>query len=153
MPWEPSASLFEFLKKIVGKSTVAVESSVDVWSDRSLPPWIEPLLKQLESVLALKPGWDGGDGRRVTIDALATGLRVLEETMAWDTVAPTVIPVSDGGIQLEWHCAGVDLEVYIEPDGQVSAWCREGSREWEEDFYPRARLSKELSLLSSKFCQ
>jgi hypothetical protein len=107
----------------------------------------------MEAVIALEAGWDGSNGRPMTVDAFITALKVLEETMAWDTVAPTIVPVSDGGVQLEWHCAGVDLEVYIEPGGQISAWCREGSREWEEDFYPRARLSKELSLLTSAFCQ
>jgi hypothetical protein len=151
--WGPSVSLPEFLKRFIGASTVAVKSNIDVWSDRSLPPWIDPLIKQLESVLALKPGWDGAKANPITSDALEAALKVLEETMAWDTIAPAVVPVSDGGIQLEWHCAGVDLEVYVEPDGRVSAWCREGSREWEEDFYPRARLRKELSLLSSTFCQ
>ncbi len=147
-----SVSFPDFLKKFIGISTVAVESKADVWSDRTLPPWINPLIEQFQRVLALNEGWDGASARPITSDALATALTVLEETMAWDTLAPKVVPVTDGGIQLEWHCAGVDLEVYVDSGGRVSAWCREGSREWEEDFYPRSRLRKELSLLSNAFC-
>ena len=143
----------DFLRRFIGVSTVAVKSNADVWSDHTLPPWINSLVEQLQRVVALNGGWDGASARPVTSDALATALTVLEETMEWDTLAPKVIPVSDGGIQLEWHCAGVDLEIYVDSGGRVSAWCREGSREWEEDFYPRSRLRKELSLLSNAFCQ
>ena len=148
-----TVNLPDFLKKIIGISTVAVESNADMWSGRTLPSWINPLIEQFKRVLAINAGWDGANARPVTSDALTSALTVLEETMAWDTVAPKVVPVPDGGLQLEWHCAGVDLEVYVDSDGRVSAWCREGSREWEEDFYPRSRLRKELSLLSSTFCQ
>ena len=133
-------------------STVTVQPNVDVWSDRGLPPWVEPLFGRLRAVLSLQNGWDGANASPITSSALVAALMVLQETMAWDTVPPAVVPVADGGMQLEWHCTGVDLEVYIDPDGSVSAWCREGSREWEEDFYPRARLRKELSLLTSDFC-
>jgi hypothetical protein len=148
-----TVSIPEFLRKFIGISTVAVESNADVWSGRTLPPWINPLIEQFSRVLAVKTDFDGASARPITADALASTLTLLEETMAWDTVAPQIVPVSDGGLQLEWHCAGVDLEVYVDSDGRVSAWCREGSREWEEDFYPRSRLRKELSLLSSAFCQ
>lgn len=150
--WMPRVGVPQFFKRLSRISTVAVQSDIDVWSDRSLPAWIYPLVEQMESILALKPGWDGPGSQPVTSDALRASLMVLEETMARDTIAPTVVPVSDGGLQLEWHCTGVDLEVYVEHDGRLSAWCREGSREWEEDFYPRARLAKELSLLSESFC-
>jgi hypothetical protein len=133
--------------------TVAIQPNADVWSRRRFPPWIEELIDRFNFVLTLEPGWDGANSVSVTSNALEVALNVLEETMAWDTIAPVVVPVPDGGIQLEWHCAGVDLEIYVESDGRVSAWCREGSREWEEDFYPRARLRKELSLLTTTFCR
>jgi hypothetical protein len=152
VPWWQQVGMKSF-KRLVAAPAVAVQSSANVWSVRSVPPWIEPLIGRLESVMALESGWDGANGSIITNDALAAALEVLEETMAWDTVAPAVVPVTDGGVQLEWHCAGVDLEVYVDAEGRVSAWCREGSREWEEDFYPRARLRKELSLLTDAFCR
>jgi hypothetical protein len=149
----PKLGVPQLFKKRRYVSTVAVESNVDIWSQRSLPGWVHPFVEQMKSVHALKPGWDGPEARPVSSEAFRATLVILEETMARDTIAPTVVPVSDGGLQLEWHCAGVDLEVYIERDGQVSAWCREGSREWEEDFYSRSRLKKELSLLTEVYCR
>jgi hypothetical protein len=152
-PWWQQVGIMKAFRRLAVAPIVAVQSSANVWSDRSLPPWIDPLIERLESVLTLEAGWDGAQASTITNDALAATLSVLEETMAWDTITPAVVPVTDGGVQLEWHCAGVDLEVYIDAEGRVSAWCREGSREWEEDFYPRARLRKELSLLTSAFCR
>jgi hypothetical protein len=110
-------------------------------------------MERVESMISLDDWWDRSGARAVTFEAFERALQVLSDTMSDDSVAPHFVPVGDGGIQLEWHCAGVDLEVYIEPDGRVSAWCREGSREWEEDYYPQARLAKELSLLTYEFCE
>jgi hypothetical protein len=151
MPWQ-LIGWKKSSKASSGMSTVAIRSKVDVWEDRSIPPWIDPLIERFKRVLALEVGWGGTKTVPITSSALESALKVLEETMAFDTIAPAVVPVADGGLQLEWHCAGVDLEVYVDADGSISAWCREGSREWEEDFYPRARLRKELSLLTNKFC-
>lgn len=126
---------------------VEVRPRVDVWSG-SVPHWIETLISRMNAVASLEAGWDGDDARPVTTDAVVSALEVLQDIMSRDTVAPAVVPATDGGLQLEWHRGGVDLEIYVEADGGVSAWCQEGGREWEEDFYPRARLEKELSRLT-----
>lgn len=126
---------------------VEVRPNVDVWSG-SVPQWVEVLVERMNAVAVLEKGWDGDRARPVTAHAAESALQVLQETMAPQTVAPAVVPVADGGLQLEWHLRGVDLEIYVEADGGVSAWCQEGVREWEEDFYPRARLEKELIMLT-----
>jgi hypothetical protein len=114
---------------------------------------VNDIVDRIKAIGELGPGWDGAGGLPVSDAALQMALGVLSETMSSDSVAPEVVPTSDGGLQLEWHFAGVDLEVYVEPDGRISVWCREGSREWEEDYYPRAKLSKELSLLTRAFVE
>lgn len=148
-----SSPVLGTIKRSARAATIAVRTSLNVWSDKSLPPWVTDVVDRLSSVVNLEHHWDGVNGVPVAQDALKSALEVLADTMSPDSVAPNVVPTPDGGLQLEWHCAGVDLEVYIESDGRVSAWCREGSREWEEDFYSRARISKELSLLTTAFCR
>ena len=78
-------------------------------------------------------------------------VQLLSRVMADDTCVPQVVPRYNGGLQLEWHTGGVDLEIVIDPDGRpVSAWCEHVSgREWKT----RGRICtwvesvKELSLL------
>lgn len=84
------------------------------------------------------------------MQALVGAITVLRDAMTADTIPPAVVPTADGGLQLEWHTKGVDLEVYVDANGHVSAWCQEGAREWEEDYLPRARLSKELARLTTR---
>lgn len=33
---------------------------------------------------------------------------------------PQLVPTTTGGIQLEWHRGGLDVELHVEPDG--SSW-------------------------------
>lgn len=132
--------------------TVGVRLERDLWGGASQPPWVNDVVDRLVDVYELQYGWDGVGGVPISEMAFETSLHILPEIMSEQTIAPLVVPTASGGIQLEWHCAGVDLEIYIEEDGQVSVWCREGSREWEDDYYPRTRLTKELSLLTSEFC-
>lgn len=131
---------------------VSAAPSADIWTQRRVPSWVRVTLEEIMRAIHLAKGWAGVGSVPATRRAVVTALMVLVETMAEDSVPPQVVPTFDGGLQLEWHCAGVDLEVYVEPDGQVSAWCRDEIHEWEEERYPRARLGKELALLTNASC-
>jgi hypothetical protein len=37
-------------------------------------------------------------------------------------MAPQIVPTTGGGIQLEWHCEGLDIELEISPDGSMNIW-------------------------------
>jgi len=56
---------------------------------------------------ALEEGWNGGGEKPPTLEAL----RVLHSV--------AVVPVSDGGLQIEIHAGGFDVEIGIEPDGRI----------------------------------
>lgn len=71
---------------------------------------------------ALPGGWNGHGAEPVTPAALAVA------------EALQVIPRANGGIQIEWHANGQDVEIAVEPDGTVDAedgvlvaLCLEGS--------------------------
>jgi hypothetical protein len=65
--------------------------------------------RSLAKLRQLKPGWDSYGGKAPTREAL----HVAETVALW---APQVVPMSHGGVQLEWHVNGVDLEIEIKPD-------------------------------------
>jgi len=57
----------------------------------------------------LLPGWDGYKGKQIS-------------TLAIDTINSfSVVPCSHGGLQLEVHRDGFDIEVEIGPDGKIKS--------------------------------
>ena len=59
----------------------------------------------------LRPGWNSHGSASISEAAIHTAEVMLEP--------PAIVPRSNGGIQLEWHTDGLDLEVAIAPDGRL----------------------------------
>ena len=60
-------------------------------------------------LFALGPNWDGYGGKPITPAAVKT----IEHFAA--------VPCSDGGIQLEIHRDGFDIEIVVGPDGTIES--------------------------------
>jgi hypothetical protein len=118
------------------------------WEDPSErpPAWIADVAEQVNKILM-----SSRENPGVSIESVVSALQMLGRVMSVDTVAPQVVPRFNGGLQLEWHTHGVDLELSIDPDGRRSAWCEHSSgREWEDEQgeVRVSRLRKELSILT-----
>jgi len=50
-------------------------------------------------------------------------LAFLVQNALHDMPAPYVVPMSNGGIQIEWHRSGVDLEISFVPLEAPTFWC------------------------------
>lgn len=96
------------------------------------PAWAVSVAKQAVTLLGLPPGWDSYGARRLSPDALRSGLYLLSRVMMPSTVAPILVPTSEGGVQIEWHSRGLDLEVEVRPAGEVSVYVHNlnTGREW-----------------------
>lgn len=81
--------------------------------------WRTPEL--LQQLLKLEPGWDSYGGSPIDPKCVALALKFVSTILPNDTSAPAVVPTSQGGVQLEWHTGGVDLEIEF-----VSATCIRG---------------------------
>ena len=75
------------------------------------PDWLRDFQVRLSEVISLPIGWDGYRGRPTSLHAVVTALTFLWSAITRETPAPSVVPLSDGGIQLEWHQKGWDLEL------------------------------------------
>lgn len=65
----------------------------------------------VDDLAQLEDGWDGyGKGRKITDAALATARHT------------QVVPMADGGLQMEWHIAGIDCEIEIQPNGKITSF-------------------------------
>lgn len=94
--------------------------TVIVRVSRAVPKWLERAGSDLNALLSLPANWDGAGAVSLQLPAATTALRLMTQFMSDDCVYPAIVPTNVGGLQLEWHRRGVDLEIRIEPTGQAT---------------------------------
>ena len=70
----------------------------------------------LDKLRELKDDWDNDGAPAPAEEAIEMAERIL--TILRDVLGQAV-PMTNGGVQLEWHSGGVDLEIVITPEGTV----------------------------------
>ena len=70
----------------------------------------------VDGLTKLDPGWDGYDGVPVLRRVAEHALRLLEAIGSHTQIVPDVVPLSNGGLQLEWYVGIHEIEVEIAPD-------------------------------------
>lgn len=66
-------------------------------------------------LLALEENWDSYGGQAIRREAVDAAIR-LRAAVATE---PSFVPMSNGGVQVEWHRQGFDIELEISPDGTL----------------------------------
>jgi hypothetical protein len=81
------------------------------------PPWIRSVVDRIDYLLStLVEGWDAEGGLPLDFDTAMECVSFLLQMALHETPAPQIVPTSLGGLQLEWHTAGSDLEITFEPN-------------------------------------
>ncbi len=88
-------------------------------SDLSEPKWEGSVVHQLLAASFLREGWDGFGAGPIRRDVIIFTTHVLEQIMLPNTPAPHVTPMSHGGLMIEWHEHGIELEIEIEKPGHM----------------------------------
>jgi len=100
--------------------------------------WLPSAVTGLGGTLGLARGWDTYDAapvsERIVQRALGFLLRFLEPS----SPPPAVVPLSDGGVQMEWHRGGLDIEVTFSPREAPEMYVRDiaNGNEWEGEPTP-----------------
>ncbi|GAA2696389.1 hypothetical protein [Actinoplanes palleronii] len=90
------------------------------------PDWWNERMARLDELAALEPGWiddapaptqEGVEATRQVL-AVVRGLTLMYPTR----LAPQVMPMTDGGTQIEWHEQGWDVEIEISATGRIETW-------------------------------
>ena len=68
---------------------------------------------RLLGLIDLGRNWDSYGAAPIDPANVEVALRILSRIKRKDTPPPCVVPTSRGGIQLEWHLRGIDLEIEI----------------------------------------
>lgn len=117
------------------------------WHDygQPLPPWFDPLVQGFVDLLSLPPKWDSYSAVPIDPKLVHEAMGVANELLLPTSSAPRVVPLSSGGLQLEWHRQGVDLEVVFDRDGEYSFYYRNRVNGDESEHL----LSEDIGMLRS----
>lgn len=99
-------------------------------------------IRQASELVELPTGWNSYDAKPVSREAIRAAIAFLIETASAEptVAAPAVVPTVRGGLQLEWHRQGVDLEIEFESDATCS-WYAEDRKSGESYEAPRSDVA------------
>ena len=83
--------------------------------------WAKPTIDRLVALAPLQQNWDQRGSAAVREDVLTFAWNVLAQIMPHDGKPPVIVPIGNGGIQLEWSSDTVDLEMEITRPFEMSA--------------------------------
>lgn len=117
--------------------------------------WLYSTLQAMQQISVLPANWDSYGSQRIQDAAIVGAMQLLAVTLNPNGVAPMVVPTSVGGLQLEWHQDGFDIEVEFSPTGAASAYLYDYQKDdaWEADrMSPEAaqRIAATLSRLKKQ---
>lgn len=93
-------------------------------------------------------GWDSYGGSRISPDAAEVVLQLLLETSAGWPSPPSIVPGSDGSLQIEWHMPAGEIEIEVAPSRRSSVFYRlPGAEEWD---VPLDKVRDDLPALLSR---
>ena len=80
---------------------------------------------KIVELLELPSGWNSHSAKPIAPQNASQAIQLLAEFLGPDTPAPLIVPRVQGGIQLEWHSGGINIEVYIDAPGKVSFYAEQ----------------------------
>lgn len=117
--WEQSAASSAALTKPKERAflVASVRSNYRVVVTTERPPaWVGPTISGFIAIQTLPDNWDSYAGKKICRDLISRSLDTLGLIMEEWSPAPSVVPLGDGGVQLEWHRKQQDLEIAFTSD-------------------------------------
>ena len=116
------------------------------------PSWEQRTLSQLASIVLLQKDWDSYGASVIDTSKVQQTFGLLHSVMDDQTPAPTLVPMTNGSIQLEWHVFDIDLEVELLPDTRIAVYYEDHLGRLETfdevlhyDVTPLAQILRELA--------
>lgn len=84
--------------------------------------WNQVLSQRFNHLCGLKLGWDGYRGKPVSFACANFAAQVLERLYTDSLPPPSLVPGSDGTLQIEWHLNRLDVELDVLGPNKVVAY-------------------------------
>jgi len=119
------------------------------------PQWISDISKTIQGFVDRLPeNWNSYGAKRIQPELTAAAIRLLVEIVQPETPKPEVVPTADGGVQIEWHVRGIDLEIKILSQEKLGVSFEDlgSGQEWSLELNPvdLSVLIQTVSRLSSQ---
>jgi hypothetical protein len=82
-------------------------------------------VSRLIDLLQLPNGWNSYNARPISRDNVTFAVNLLGRLMRKGTPVPNVVPRVRGGVQLEWHTKGINIEIDIDSPNKISFFAEE----------------------------
>jgi len=112
--------------------------------------WLTATTEAFERAADLPANWDSYNARPVEKKVFIRAQAMLTSALPDNAPAPSVVPTPTGGLMLEWHRRGLDLEIEVTDDGRTIVAYEDRTRgeDWEEEFTDdRDRLAAVMGYL------
>lgn len=102
--------------------------------------------REVDQLRALAPNWDGDGGNVPAFASLELAYRLVIDLMSQGVMRPSIVPVSDGGVTIEWHRGPRQLVLYVPPRGgpvEANYLDEATGEEWERELPADDRVVEE----------
>lgn len=114
------------------------------------PKWFFPLLFQISELGNLSFNWNSYGALPVNPETALSALTLLLRVLTPSDPNPTVVPTSRGGVLIEWHDCGIDLEVELKSPTSIDVLFDDGSGEEEIENADLGIVEAKLQILRGR---
>lgn len=97
------------------------------------PSWLMPALQGFANLVTLPANWDKEGASRIDGATINRALAATDRLLDADSPAPSIVPLSNGGLQIEWHRRRRDLEIEFTPSGRTEFYFFDGDTAEEHE--------------------
>ena len=109
--------------------------------------WLLPVLEKICDLGTLPPNWNSYRARPIRIEAAAASISILLTLLKPTDPTPSIVPTSGGGILIEWHENGIDLEIDVHSLSHVHLAYGEGDTQEEIDRANLELIEEKMQIL------
>jgi hypothetical protein len=89
-------------------------------NEQNDPSWLPSVRVALEELRDLRKNWDSYGAEPVSPAMIGAAYELLQQIAPAKVPMPSIVPTSNGSVQIEWHTRGIDLEVRLLSAARIS---------------------------------